>query len=275
MLKIGQTNILTVTAIDGDFVTFDTQEYGQLTAENLDFIKKFKIGEEVQVFLYPDGDTMKISIGDAFANINEFAFLDVVCNTKFGTFFDLGIDKDILCPFVEQKYPLLEDNEYLVYVYIDAKTKRLVCSTKTNNFLSDELPQYKENQRVSVLIEKQTDLGFSVIVENKFKGLLYKNEIFNDINVGDKTFAFVKKIREDNKIDLKIIRNDHNDIENIEEKIIEFLISNNNKMNITDNSNPDEIANIFGISKKNFKKAIGGLYRKKIIEIKENEIIKI
>ncbi|MDR2835169.1 MAG: GntR family transcriptional regulator [Bacteroidales bacterium] len=274
MIKIGTTNILKVIKVDGENITFDAQELGQIVAINNDFIRQIKVDDEIEVFLYPDGENVKACIGDAFANIGEFVFLTVVANTSIGSFFDWGIDKDLFCPFSEQITPLIVDKSYLVYVFTDEKTNRPVASTKIQKFISEEKPDFEEKSKVNVLIIKQTDLGYSVIVENKFRGLLYNNEIYNEITIGEIMPAYVKKIREDNKIDVRLQQNDTQDIIKFEDVIIDYLRKNNNIMTINDNSEPEIIKEIFGISKKNFKKTIGALYKRKLIVL-ENETIKL
>lgn len=272
MITIGKNNKLKILEIDEDKLILDAENLGKITAINNDFIIKYKKGDIIDVFLYPDEKEIKAVIGNAFVTVGEFAFLEVIANTKIGSFFDIGIEKDLFCPFSEQRIPLVLNNYYVAFFFIDEKTNRITASTKLEKFLSQNKALYKENESVNIIITSKSDFGYSAIVDNNYKGFLYSNEVFTEIKVGQKYKAYVKKIREDNKIDLKIIRNDHEDIELFERKIINFLKNNDNKMCFNDNSSAEEIRQNFEMSKKNFKKTIGALYRKKIIIIDNNFI---
>ena len=273
-IKLGKTNKLRVTRIKGDTVFFDAKEYGEIATANNDFILKYKEGEFVDVFLYPDGETIKSCIGEAYANLEEFAYLQVVENTKTGSFFDWGIDKDLFCPFKEQNNKLEQNLYYIVYIYLDTVTNRIAASTKIDNYVSQEIPQLEVGQSINGLITRKTPAGYNVIIENKYSGLLYENEVFTKLEAGQNIKAIVKKIREDNKIDLRLHKNDHTDISNFENLIVEYLKKHNAKMTITDDTKPEIIYKTFGISKKNFKKTIGALYRKKIISL-DSGIVKL
>lgn len=272
MIQIGRVNKLKVTGVDGDILTFDAGEFGEIKALNNDLVIKYKEGDIVDIFLYPDSDVIKGSIGEAYANLGEFAKLRVVSNTKIGTFFDWGIEKDLFCPFKEQKTNLEVNNYYLVYVYLDEETNRIAASTKIEKFITDEVPDVEEQQTVNIFILNKSQLGYNAIVENKYRGLLYNNEVFTELKSGQKLKAVVKKVREDNKIDLRLFKNDHNDISNFEEMIIDYLKAHGGKMSINDESDPETIYKVFGISKKNFKKALGALYRKEIIDLKNTKV---
>ena len=274
MIELGKTNKLRVLATYGNTIVFDAEEYGEIEAENNDFILEYKTGDFVNVFLYPEGENINACIGEAYANLEEFAYLQVVANTKIGSFFDWGIDKDLFCPFMEQKNKLEENLYYVVYIYLDTETNRIAASTKIDNFISQEIPQLEVGQEINGLITKKSPAGYNVIVENKYLGLLYENEVFTELENGQRITAIVKKIREDNKIDLRLHKNDHTDISNFENQIVEYLKKRNGQMTITDDTKPEIIYKTFGISKKNFKKAIGALYRKKIINL-DNGIVKL
>jgi predicted RNA-binding protein (virulence factor B family) len=272
MIHIGKVNKLKVIRTNGENITFDAEEYGEIEALNNDFVLKYNEGDVVNVFIYPDGENLKACIGEAYANANEFVKLKVVSNTKIGTFFDWGIDKDIFCPFKEQKTELEVNHYYLVYIYLDEETNRLAASTKIEKFILDETPNIQENQSVNIFILNKSQLGYNAIVENKYRGLLYNNEVFAELKPGQKLTAIVRKIREDNKIDLRLFKNDYGDISNFEEQIIDYLKSHDGKMSINDESDPEIIYKAFGISKKNFKKALGALYRKEIIDLKDTNV---
>ncbi|MDL2262619.1 GntR family transcriptional regulator [Bacteroidales bacterium OttesenSCG-928-I21] len=272
MIKLGKTNKLKVLNVDGDLISFDAEEFGQINVTNNDFVLKYNVGDTVNVFLYPEADVVKGFIGTPYVELNEFANLEVIAKTKIGDFFDWGIDKDLFCPFKEQKSDLLLNHHYLVFVYLDESTNRIAASTKIGKFFCDEKPEFAEGEEVAIIIINKSQIGYNAIVENKFKGLLYDNEVFSELESGQKLKAIVKKVREDNKIDIRLFKNNHEDIERFEKQILNYLKSHGGEMNITDESSPETIYDAFGFSKKNFKKALGALYRKGIVDLKGKTI---
>lgn len=272
MVQIGKHNSLKIIRVNNDQIILDAGEFGEVEAINNDLVLKYSEGQTVNVFLYTDVDGVKACIGEAYASVGEFAKLMVVANTKIGTFFDWGIDKDLFCPFKEQKTEMEVGHYYLVYVYLDEATNRIAASTRIDKFISEEKPELEEQQPVGIMIINKSQFGYNAIVENKYRGLLYDNEVFVELKSGQKLNAIIKKIREDNKIDLRLYRNDHNDISNFEKMIIDYLQAHNGKMSINDESDPELIYKVFGISKKNFKKALGALFRKEIIDLKDTDV---
>jgi len=273
MPEVGKNNSLKVIKVNGDLITVDAGEYGELNLINNDLILKYTVGQYTEVFLLPDSEnTIKGFLGNSYVNAEEFARLKVIANTKYGSFFDMGIEKDLFCPFAEQKKPLEVNSYYFVYVYIDEITNRLTASTRIEKFISQEKPDLTEKQSVSIVILNKSQLGYNAIVENKYSGLLYDNEVFKELKAGQKYNAIVRKIREDNKIDLRLYKNDHNDISQFETMILKYLNSHEGKMSLNDESDPQDIYDVFEISKKNFKKALGALYRKGLIDLKDKNV---
>lgn len=272
MVEAWKSQILRIVKVEDEKLFFDAEQFGEVEVQNTDLVMKYEVGQTEMVYLYYDSNGQIAGcLGEPLANIGEFAYLTCVANTKYGSFLDWGIDKDLFCPFKEQKEDLVRDESYVVYIYVDEDTNRAVASTKFNKFLhSDERPQLEEQQKVKALVARRTNLGFNLIVENKYVGILYSNEVFCDLQIGDQIDVIVKKIRDDNKLDLRMYRNDHNDISNFEKKIIDYLKKHKGEMSICDNSEPEIIYDAFGISKKNFKKALGALYKKKIVELNDN-----
>ncbi|MCK9255023.1 MAG: GntR family transcriptional regulator [Bacteroidales bacterium] len=267
---LGKNVKLKIAEVKADIIIFETEDFGEIQAENNDLIIKYKKDQEVEVFIYPENEnTVKAFIGSAYAQVNEFARLKVVAITQHGVFMDFGLEKDIFCPFAEQKTKMEINKYYTVFIYLDKKTNRLVASAKIEKFISEQVPDLAENDEVSIIIINKSPLGYNAIVENKYQGLLYSNEVFGELKQGETTKAIIKKIREDNKIDLRLFKNDASDISKFEQQIIEYLKKHDGKMNINDKSEPEEIYRTFGISKKNFKKALGALYRKNIIDLKD------
>jgi hypothetical protein len=273
MLEAGKHHSLRIVTVKDDVLTVDAGQFGEIEVINNDLIIKYKAGEFADVFLLPESEgSVKGFLGKAIANLGEFARLRVVANSEFGTFFDIGIEKDLFCPFQEQKTDLEINHYYNVYVYLDETTNRLAASTKIEKFISDEKPELQELQNAEVFILNKSQLGYNAIVENKHHGLIYDNQVFTELKPGQRLIAVIKKIRDDNKIDLRLFKNDHVDISSFEELILNYLKSHDGTMHLNDESEPEDIYNTFGISKKNFKKALGALYRKKKIDLKETVV---
>lgn len=269
MLELWKSHNLQVVAIDNEKLFFDAQEHGRLEVENIDLVKTYAVGENENIFLYLDSNKqVRGCMGTPFVNIGEFGSLTCVATTKIGAFLDWGIEKDLFCPFKEQKTDMKVDQSYIVYVYIDEATNRAVASTKYTKFIDEKnRPQVEEQQKVTALVTRRTSLGYNLIVENKYAGILYENEVFSVLHSGDVVDVIVKKIRDDNKLDLRMFKNDASDIHKFENQILAYLRKHNGIMHISDNSDPEVIYKAFGISKKNFKKALGGLYRKELVDI--------
>jgi len=235
---------------------------------------EMKPGDTIQVFVYRDSEGKKVAttlIPKIF--INEFALLKVTSVTSVGAFLDWGMEKELMVPFREQKQKMEEGRWYIVYLDLDTKSDRLYASNRVERFLKNELITVKEGDEVDLVVLQKTDLGFSVIINHAHKGLIFENEIFQEIRVGDRLKGYVKKIRDDQKIDLSIqpigFRN-FNDSNS--ELIYKKLEENDGFLAITDKSSPEEIYSQFGISKKAFKKSLGTLYKQRKIEIEADGI---
>ena len=236
--------------------------------------EEFEIDEELNVFVYRDYAERKIATNLVpKVLLNEFAFLKVDEVSKVGAFLDWGLEKGLLVPFSEQRQNMEKDRWYVVFMSLDEKTDRLYASNKINKLLQNDNLSVKKGDKVNLLVTKKTDLGYSTIVNNIHIGLIYNNEVFQDLNVGDKLEGYVKKIREENKIDIAIQAQGYrNFIDKNCETIFNVLKDNDGIAYINDKSSPDEIYDTFKMSKKAFKKAIGSLYKQKIIVINSKDI---
>ncbi len=226
--------------------------------------ENFELNDPIRVFVYLDSTEKKVATNIVpKITLNEFAFLKVNDVTTVGAFMDWGLEKDLLVPYREQNQKMEVGRWYLVYLELDTKTDRLYASNRIERVLQNEVMELSEGDEVDLIIYKKTDLGYKAIVNNKHKGLIFKNEIFKEINIGDRLKGFVKKIRDDNKLDITLqAPGFEKSIDSNTELIIEILIKNEGFIAVTDKSSPEEIYKEFGISKKAFKKAIGGLYKK-------------
>lgn len=233
----------------------------------------YEIGDEIQVFIYLDYDERPIATTlEPFIELNGFGYLRCADVTKHGAFMEWGLEKHLFVSFKEQARPMKVDNWYIVYLYLDEQTNRLAGSSKTNQFLQNENLTVETYEKVNILVTHLTDKGANVIINGIHKGLIYLEDIFEDIRTGDKLKAYIKKIREDHKIDVVLQTPGYKSIEPNAEYILEELKAAGGFIPLHDKSDPNTIKDTLGLSKKSFKKAIGSLYKDKQIVIKEDGI---
>ena len=279
MIQIGKYNTLTIlrdTQVGlflGD-ANSNSDGLDGILLPNKYVPKVFEIGEELTVFVYLDHEERLVATTlEPYILLNEFSLLRVNYVNNIGAFLDWGMEKDILVPFKEQARPMEKGKRYLVYLYIDEKTNRLVASSKTNQFLSNDDLDIQNGDEVDLIVSHITEIGINVIINEKYRGLLYKDEVYDDaIRTGDRMFGFIKNIRPDNKIDVSLQKQGYENVEPNSEIIIDELRANRSFLRLNDNSHPDDIRTVLKMSKKTFKKAIGLLYKQKIIDIKEDGI---
>lgn len=233
-----------------------------------------KPGEAVRVFIYKDSEGKKVATTlTPKIFIHEFALLQVTAVTSVGAFLDWGMEKELMVPFREQKQKMEVGRWYIVYLDLDKQSDRLYASNRVERFLQNDEITVKEGDEIDLVVLHKTDLGYSAIINHTHKGLLFDNEIFQEIRVGDRLKGYVKKIRDDRKIDLTVqpigFRN-FNDSNS--ELIYKILEENNGFLSITDKSSPEEIYSQFGISKKAFKRSLGALYKQRKIDIADDGI---
>ncbi len=229
----------------------------------------------MEVFVYVDSEDRIITTSiKPYTEVGKFAYLKVVSSDEFGAFLDWGIPtKHLFVPFKEQQTKMTAGFSYVVYTYLDEQTDRIVASSRLNRFVANESEDFKEGEKVNILVAQRTDLGFKAIIEGKCWGVLYQNEIFKPLKVGQQMTAFVKKIREDNKIDLALQAQGYvAAIGPSSQKIMEKLKASNGFLPVNDKSAPELIYDVFEMSKKLFKKSIGNLYKLKMIRIENDGI---
>jgi predicted RNA-binding protein (virulence factor B family) len=272
-MKIGQFNTLTIDR-DTKVGLFLTDGKEDVLLPNKYVPKVFEIGEELTVFVYLDHEERPVATTLVpYIFLNEFALLRVNYINQIGAFMDWGMEKDILVPFKEQARPMEKGKRYLVYLYMDDKTNRLVASSKTNQFLDNDNITVEKGEEVDLIISHITEIGINVIINQKHKGLVYKDEVYDDaIRTGDKIKGFIKLVRPDGKIDVSLHKQGFESIEPNSEIIMNELRASRGFLRLNDNSNPEDIKTVLKMSKKTFKKAIGLLYKEKRIEIKDDGI---
>ncbi len=268
MVNIGKFNTLKVIK-EVDFgVYLDGESKGEILMPIRYVPKNCRPGDLVDVFLYLDSEDRPIATTEKpYAQVGEFAMLRVKSVNKIGTFLDWGIMKDLLVPFREQKVTMIEGRSYLVYIYIDEESKRIVASAKLNKFLDKTLPEYAVGQEVDLVIESETDLGYKAIVNNLHWGILYENEVFEQLAKGLKMKGYIKKIRTDNKIDLSLQPLGYVKVDSLTQMILDELKKAGGFISVSDKSEAEEVYRVFGISKKTFKQTVGALYKQRLITI--------
>ena len=273
MIRLGEYNTLEILReTDPGLYLGDTQENVVLLPHRYK-PENFNIGDMLEVFVYLDYEERPVATTlTPHVLLNDFGYLHCSDVNEFGAFMDWGVQKQLFVPFKEQARPMKVGNWYIVYLSMDEQTNRLVGSSKTNKYLNNDTVTLEKFDEIAIMVTHITDLGANVIVNGKHKGLIFINDIFEDIRTGDTMKAFVKSVREDNKIDVVLQSPGYRSIEPNANFILEELKAAGGFMPLHDKSDPQAIKNELGMSKKSFKKAIGTLYKDKQIAIKPDGI---
>ncbi|MDD2612483.1 MAG: S1-like domain-containing RNA-binding protein [Bacteroidales bacterium] len=273
MAILGKMNPLKVVKTVEFGVYVDGGSDGEILLPTRYVPENCQIGDTLSVFIYTDSEDRLIATTlKPYAMVGEFACLEVQEVNEVGAFLDWGLMKQLLVPFREQHAKMREGGRYPVFIYVDFESKRITASAKLEKFIDDSHPELEANQQVDLMIYKKTDLGWKVIVNQQYSGVLYKNEVFQPLEIGQKLTGFVKQIREDDKIDLILQKPGFEKIDDFAVRLHELLKEANGFLPLTDKSPVEEIYNRFGISKKTYKKAVGDLYKKHLIVLEENGI---
>lgn len=274
MVDLGNYNELEI-AREVDFGVYLTSEDGDILLPRKYIPEGAKVGDKVRVFVYRDSEDRVIATNlEPKATVGEFACLTVKDNTPVGAFLDWGLEKDLLVPLHNQKDRMVPGRKYCVYVYVDETTDRIVATTKLGKYFQNENIALTENQAVDLLVAGFTEIGIKVIIDQRYTGMLYKNEVFQEVRIGDKLKGYIKAIRPDNKIDVTLRQGGggFNEVNESADKILDVLQKAKGYLPLSDKSDPQEIYSILGMSKKTFKRAIGGLYKAGKIELSEDSI---
>ena len=262
-MKIGQYNKLMINR----FVDFGAYLIDDEDNEVL-LPKRYLTGDEelddwIEVFVYNDSENRPVATTEhPHATVGEFCLMRVKAVNAIGAFLDWGlVAKDLLVPFREQRVRMQAGRSYIVYVYLDENSGRIVASAKLDKFLGDSLPDYYHRQKVDALIVQQQEIGYRVIIDGKHWGMIYNNEIYNPVNIGEHHMAFVKQVRDDGKIDVTLAKIEKMRVDDVASEILKYLKHNGGSMTLNDKSAPDDIMRTFNCSKKDFKKALGQLYK--------------
>ena len=232
-----------------------------------------KMGELVEVFIYTDSEDRPIATTlEPKVKLNQCAFLKCIDVNQYGAFFDWGMEKDLMVPFSEQFLRMTSGKRYLIYLYKDEMTNRMVGTTKMGRFIRENKLEIKTGDQVNLLVSGETEIGYKVIVNNKHYGMVFKNEVFKPIEIGGKMKGYLQRVRKDDKLDITLNSSNLSEVEVLANKIFERLLKEDGKLNFSDKSTPEVIYKEFQVSKKAFRRATGMLYKERKIIITPEDI---
>jgi predicted RNA-binding protein (virulence factor B family) len=273
MAEIGKINNLQVVKILDHGIYLDGGDLGEILMPRRYVPENCQVSDALDVFIYLDSaDLLLATTETPYVMVGECAYLKVIDVNQAGAFMDWGLPKDLLVPYGEQISPLKIGQSYTVLAYLDENTNRIAATQKLDSHLSEEAQYFKPGQAVDILIFGKTELGYKAVINNTHIGLIYKNEVFQTLTHGEKLKGFIKTIREDRKIDLCLQLPGKDARDDLNTRILDHLKKNDGESTLTDKSSPDDIYQCFAVSKKNYKKAIGTLYKKRLIRIEDAKI---
>lgn len=269
MIELGKTNKLQILKqVDFGMYLDGGEQAGEILLPAKYVPEGVGIGDFIDVFLYLDQEERLVATTEKpFAQVGDFAYLEVAWVNNYGAFLDWGLMKDLFVPFREQKKKMQKDNSYIVHIHLDPESYRIMASAKIERFLDSSFPKYRAGDEVDILVWQKTDLGLKVIVDNRFAGLLYDDQVFKPLHTGDKAKAYVSQVRPDGKIDLLLSRPGIAAAKDFSDELLQYLKVNGGHTVLGDKSPAEDIYEVFGVSKKVFKKAVGDLYKRRLIAI--------
>ena len=277
MLKLGDYNTLRIVKSVEFGLYLDGGEEGEILLPQRYVTKDMHIGDDIEVFIYLDQEERPVATTEhPYAKVGEFACLEVAWVNQYGAFLKWGLMKDLFCPFREQKQRMTQGQHHIIYIKVDEDSYRLMATAKVEKQLriptAEDLPSLTHGTAVDVLVWQKTDLGFKVIINNKFQGQIYDNQIFQPLHSGDCLTAYIDHVRQDGKIDLTLQQTGRQHTLDFAEVLLRYLYENDGHCNLGDKSPAELIYDRFQVSKKAYKKAIGDLYRRRLITISDEGI---
>jgi predicted RNA-binding protein (virulence factor B family) len=268
MVQIGKINRLSIKGMQGYGIHLDGGAAGDVLLKGRYAVEKYQLGDTIDVFVYVDREQRLLATTRIpSALVGEFATLPVVTSSSAGAFMNWGLENDLFVPKSEQQDTMRKGKSYVVFIFLSEKSNRLTGSSKLEKFLNLQPPKYQEGEEVDLIVYAETDLGYSAVVNSSHIGMIYENEIFQKLVIGQRLQGYVKKIREDRKIDLRLQQTGYQRVDDISQTILNAVKDRGGMVAITDKSPPEDIYALFGVSKKVYKKAIGALYKKRLIVI--------
>ena len=272
-IKLGKYNQLEVVKTVDFGVYLNGGDDGEILLPTRYVPEGCKPGDMVNVFIYLDNEERLIATTlQPKLQVGEFACLEVAWVNEYGAFLDWGLMKDLFCPFREQKLKMLKGHKYVVHAHVDEDSYRIMASAKVERYLSKEMPPYQPGEEVEVMTWQRTDLGYKVIVDNQYSGLVYQKEIFQQLEPGMKLTAYVRQVREDGKIDLSLQKDGMAKVGDFSSVLLDYIKNHDGFTPLNDKSAAEDIYEAFGVSKKTFKKAVGDLYKRRLILLVEDGI---
>lgn len=273
-IKLGKFNQLEVVKKVDFGIYLDGGEEGEVLLPIRYVPEDCAVGDILNVFLYLDMEERLIATTLVpYVQVGEFAYLEVAWVNQYGAFLNWGLMKDLFVPFREQKMKMQVGRKYMIHAHLDDESYRIVASAKVERYLSKEKPEYAAGDEVDILVWQKTDLGFKAIIDNKYSGLLYENEIFTPLSAGMQLKAYVKQVREDGKVDLMLQKPGFAKVGDFSKTLLDYLREQGGRIALTDKSPAEEIYEVFGVSKKTFKKGVGDLYKKRLISLQDDVIV--
>jgi uncharacterized protein len=273
MADIGKISSLKVTRIMEYGAILDGGEIGDVLLPKKQIPLECERGDEVEAFVYMDKEKhLRATTQRPYATVGQFAALQALSSSSSGTWLDWGLATDLFAPSQRQQSRMVEGESYVVFVFLENRTQRILASSKLEPFLDLKKPRYEDGEKVNLLICDQTDLGYKALINDAHMGIIYKNEVFQKLHTGQRIEGYIKKIREDFKIDISLQEPGYQRVDAVSGTILNKIKSLGGRISITDKSPPEAIYVLFGISKKTFKKAIGALYKRRLVVIESTGI---
>ena len=272
-MQLGKTQALQIAEkINSGWILKDEESSEKAFLPKIFIRDEQEVGEYVEVFVYQDDDKLKATTEIPLAEVGEFAVMSCVQSLPSGAFMDWGIIKDLFIPYKQQKTKIIEGKRYLVYIYVDEDMELITGTTKFKRNPQYEDLSFQKGDKVDLIMMNESELGWNVVINKKYIGLVYASDVFKKLYPLSEEKGYIKAIREDGKIDISLQPEGFENIDEFKQKILDKLEENYGILYVSDKSSPEEIKDELQMSKKNFKKAIGGLYKDKIIDISDDKI---
>ena len=272
-IKLGEYNRLTIVKAVDFGLYLDGGDEGEILLPSRYVPKDCRIGDELDVFIYLDNEERIVATTQKpLAKVGDFAYLEVSWVNEYGAFLHWGPLKDLFCPFREQKMRMEIGESYIVFVYIDRESYRIAASAKIEHYLQKDTPPYTVGTETDLLIWQKTNLGFKVIIDNRYQGLVYEDQIFKRIHTGDRMKGYISRVREYGKLDVTLQPLGYQQARAFSDTLLQYLKNNGGFCDLGDKRDAEDIKRRFQVSKKTFKKAVGDLYKRCLIVLDEQGI---
>lgn len=272
-LLLGDYNTLRIARRSDIGLYLDGDQAGEILLPKRYVTQDMQIDDEIRVFLYLDQEERLVATTEQpLAKVGDFACLECVWVNQYGAFLDWGLMKNLFCPFREQRQRMETGRRYIVHVHIDQDSYRIMASAKVSKFLSTDHPPYQPGDEVDILVWQPTDMGYKVIVDNRYYGLIFRNQVFQPIHTGDRLKAYISNVREDGKLDIALQHTGRQHTQDFAEELLAYLHDHNGICSLGDKSDADDIRDTFHVSKKTFKRAVGDLYKRHLVMAGDYEV---